>query len=270
MQNTQKYDLIITNETIINDSSDPSSSISMLRGALAHGFAVPGRALISTASLNLIPKEYHDELMQYNLIHEIGHALFNLRHSDPETKSVMSLNPSLEDIKTPKLTEKELDLITANVLMREGDKYNNLRDYSHAIDKYYEALKGDPNCFLCYYKLSQIYCELHDYGSCVSCLESATRLNATWFLPFEILGDIYFKFKSSFKDGLNKAIENYKKAVELEPSKIGLRFKLAKCYEETGKNKYAELEYLEILKIEPTNSLAVHSLEELRNKVDPM
>ena len=56
MQNTQKYDLIITNELIINDSYDPSSSVTMLHGALALGFAVPGRAVISTAVLNRIPK----------------------------------------------------------------------------------------------------------------------------------------------------------------------------------------------------------------------
>lgn len=121
----------------------------------------------------------------------------------------MSLKPSLEDIKTPKFTNKELDLIAANMLMREGDNLVDQQDYSQAIDMYYKAITRDPNCFLCYYRLSRVYCELHDYGSCVSCLETTTRLNPEWSLPYELLGDIYYKFKSGFKDGLNKATENY-------------------------------------------------------------
>ena len=95
--------------------------------------------------------------MQFNLIHELGHSLFHLSHSNPETRSVMNYKPSRDDVKAPKFTDKELDLIRANVLMREGDKLDNVQDYSHAIDKYYEALKLDPNCFLCYYQLSCVF-----------------------------------------------------------------------------------------------------------------
>jgi tetratricopeptide (TPR) repeat protein len=266
LQNTQKYDLIITNETIFNDSYDPSSSVSILQYALAFGFAVPGRAVISTASRDLIPKEYHNKLMQYNLIHELGHALFNLPHTDPETKSVMNLKPSWNDVEAPKFTVKELDLISANVLMREGDKLANLQDYSQAINKYYQAISRDPICFLCYYQLSRVYCEQHDYGSCVSCLESTIRLNPRWSLPYESLGDVYLKSKAYFPNRLNRAAENYMKAIELEPSRIELHLKLAQCYEDDGEVKYAEKEYETILKIDPTNSAAVKSLQNLRNK----
>jgi tetratricopeptide (TPR) repeat protein len=265
LQNTQKYNLIITDEAIINDSYDPLTSISILHGAIAYGFAVPDLAVISTASLDLIPKEYHDNFMQYNLIHELGHALFRLPHSDPKTRSVMSIKPSWDDIKAPKFTDKELDLITANVLMREGDKLANLQDYSQAIDKYNEAITHDPNCFACYYQLSRVYCGLRDVGSCVSCLESTTRLNPGWFLPYENLGDLYFKFFRSSPDGLNNATKNYKKAIKLEPSNIDLHLKLAKCYEEAEEIKYAAKEYLTIIKIDPTNSTAVHALEKLGN-----
>ena len=83
-------------------------------------------------------------------------------------------------------------------------------------------------------------------------------------MPYEYLGDIYSKY--SFGDGLNRATENYKKAIGLEPSKIELHLKLAKCYEDGGEGQYAEKEYLEIMKIDPTNSTAIQALEYLRNK----
>lgn len=154
-----------------------------------------------------------------------------------------------------------------DILVIEGNKLADRQDYSHAIDKYYEALKLDQNCYLCYYNLARVYCDMRDYGSCVSCLESTARLKPEWPLPYEFLGEIYFKFKSSFKDGLNKAIANYKKAVELEPSKIEIHLKLAECYEYGGEGRYAEKEYETILKIDPSNSTALTSLNRLRNSV---
>lgn len=65
---------------------------------------------------------------------------------------------------------------SANNLISDGDKLADQQDFSHAIDKYYEAIKLDSNCFLCYYKLAQVYWVVRDYGSCVSCLETAIRL----------------------------------------------------------------------------------------------
>ncbi len=159
---------------------------------------------------------------------------------------------------------------SVNSLVTEGDKLANKQDYSHAIDKYYDALKVDPNCFLCYYKLAQVYWIVRDYRSSVSCLEAATRLNPRWSLPYETLGDIYLKSKLFSSNRLKRAAENYKKAIELEPlpHNIELHFKLAQTYEAGGDEKYAENEYEKILKIDPTNSTAARSLEKLRKKTD--
>jgi tetratricopeptide (TPR) repeat protein len=143
-----------------------------------------------------------------------------------------------------------------NVLITEGDKLTYLQDYSRALDQYYEALKVDPNCSLCYYKLAQVYYAMRDFGSCVSCLEAAIRLNPKWALAYEALGGVYLKSKAAFPNRLNKAAENYKKAIELEPSRIELHLDLAKCYEDGGEANNAEKEYKTILKIDPKNSAA--------------
>lgn len=269
LENTKKYDLIFTNEIILNDSYDPYSASSILNGAILPGFAVPGKAVISTALLKLYPQEYHDKIALYYSVHELGHALFYIEHSNSEVMNIMGLNRNTfwQDIERPKLTDKERDLINFNLLLREGKKLYERQDYTHAIEKYNEALTRDPNCYLCSYFISQVYCEMRDYDSCASYLELTTRLNPKWSLPYEILGDIYFKFKFGLKKGgLIKAIEKYKKAVEIDPSKIALRLKLATCYEQAGKIKDAEKEYLAIIKSEPTNFTALQALKNLGNK----
>jgi tetratricopeptide (TPR) repeat protein len=154
-----------------------------------------------------------------------------------------------------------------SVLVSEGDKLADLRDYSHAIDKYNEALKIDPNCSLCYYKLARVYYAIRDLVSCVSCLEAVIRLNPKWSLPYEALGDVYLKSKGYFPNRLEKAVENYKKAIELEPSKIELHLNLAQCYEDEDEKEKAEKVYEAILKIDPSNSTAISSLKRLSNSV---
>jgi tetratricopeptide (TPR) repeat protein len=155
-----------------------------------------------------------------------------------------------------------------NNLISDGDKLADQQDFSHAIDKYYEAIKLDSNCFLCYYKLAQVYWVVRDYGSCVSCLETASRLNPRWSLPYEALGNIYLKTKLVFPNRLEKAAENYSKAIYLEPSRIELRLSLAQCYEDAGDVKKAEAEYEAILQIDPNNTTAISALKKLRNKSD--
>jgi tetratricopeptide (TPR) repeat protein len=155
-----------------------------------------------------------------------------------------------------------------NTLISDGDKLADQHDYSHAIDKYYEAIKLDSNCFLCYYKLARAYWAVRDYGSSVSCLEAAIRLNPQWSLPYETLGDIYLKSKLAIPNRLEKAAESYTKAIYLEPSRIELRLSLAQSYEEAGEVKKAVTVYEAILKIDPTNSKAARSLEKLKSQAD--
>ncbi len=150
-----------------------------------------------------------------------------------------------------------------NNLISDGDKLTDQQDYSHAIAKYYEAIKLDSNCFLCYYKLAQVYWVVRDYGSCVSCLETVIRLNPRWSLPYEALGNIYLKTKLYFPNRLEKAAENYSKAIYLEPSRIDLRLNLAQCYEDAGDVKKAETTYEAILQIDPNNTTAISALKKL-------
>ncbi len=152
-------------------------------------------------------------------------------------------------------------------IIKEGDSLADRQDYSHALDKYYAALRIDPNCFFCYYKLARVYYAMRDLNSCVSCLEAAIRLNPKWSLPYEALGDVYLKSHGYFPNRLERAVENYKKAIELEPSKIELHLNLAQCYEDKDEKEKAEKVYEAILKIDPSNSTANSSLKRLRNSV---
>ncbi len=263
LKNMKKYDVIITNQLIINDSYDPFSAVSILHGAIAKGFAGQNRVLVSTAILDRTNSSRDDgQFIPYLLIHELGHALFNLPHPDEYSASVMSPDKYL---KVPVFTEKERNIIRANLIMRDGEKFLNQRDYTRAIEKFKDALNQDPSCYFCAYLLARVHYELRDYGSSVSYLELTTRLKPTWSLPYEKLGDIYGGIYKFGAKGVSNAIVNYKKAVELEPSNAALHLKLAKCYEETGKTKDAQKVYLEVIKIEPTNSTALQALENLRN-----
>jgi tetratricopeptide (TPR) repeat protein len=262
LKNMKKYDVIITNQLIINDSYDPFSPVSILHGAIVKGFAGQNRALVSTAILDRKNSDRDDgQFIPYLLIHELGHALFNLSHTDEYSASVMSPDKYL---KVPVFTENERNIIRANLIMRDGEKFLNQRDYTRAIEKFNDALNRDPNCYYCAYLLARVHYELRDYGSSVSYLKLTTRLKPTWSLPYERLGDIYGSvYKFGAKD-VNNAIVNYMKAVGLEPSNVALHLKLAKSFEKTGRAKKAEQVYLEVIKIEPSNSTALQALENLR------
>ena len=84
LRNMKKYDVIITNQLIINDSYDPFSAVSILHGAIAKGFSGQNRALVSTAILDRTNSSRDDgQFIPYLLIHEVT-IILQGKHRDGE------------------------------------------------------------------------------------------------------------------------------------------------------------------------------------------
>lgn len=106
--------------------------------------------------------------------------------------------------------------------------YKNIGEYAVALTWIDQALKGDLNNF-----------------------------NRAKFLVNQ--GNIFYEQKR-----LAAAEQSYRQAIELYPSSLSARANLASILGSLGRNAEAEAMYLEILKIDPNNSVVLENLAKLR------
>lgn len=100
-----------------------------------------------------------------------------------------------------------------------------------------------------------------DYEEAIETYHAILSINA-YKEPFFNLGFIHQEYLENY----DVAIENYTKAINLEPKYFEAFYNRAKCYERKGQNKLAELDYRAALKIHPTYDYAAIALDQLLKK----
>lgn len=155
-----------------------------------------------------------DFVGSFSLLHGFTEAYSKLNRIDElieNCKSFLSRNPEWHKI-----------------YMRLGIIYADRKnDYVKAEENFLQYHKLEPDDVEAYVKLGKISAYLKKYKEAVSFLTKAIDLNPSYYDAYYELAEIYYK---SLYD-LDLAIENYKKAIEINPYNNGYPYNgLARCY----------------------------------------
>jgi tetratricopeptide (TPR) repeat protein len=126
--------------------------------------------------------------------------------------------------------------------------------YDDALVSYKSIIKADPGCREAYINLGSLYSRMNNLPEAMNYYEKALSLGKD-YLTFFNIGSIHYK------------MDDYKKAImNLEKSKIqNARFLLSSlvlglCYSRLDNLKAAEINFSDVLKINPQNRVALTAL----------
>lgn len=130
-----------------------------------------------------------------------------------------------------------LPILTANGQTVDQSAYNRLvhsgmdklkaGDYQAARDHFEQATRYNDTAFDGHMGLGIACYHLRDDANAERELIRATQINPTVSLPYQILGELYYR-----KDDFTTAITNWEKAVKLNPADTGLRARLERIRKE--------------------------------------
>ena len=145
-------------------------------------------------------------------------------------------------------------------LVKQGVQLNDQGQYSGAIDKYTEALKLDSDNVQANYEMGFSLFLSGKGADGVSYVEKAIKGSTSRMLTaasYDLLGSIYDQAHQTAK-----AIEIYKKGIEVNPSYQRLHFNLGVAYFRNKQYAEAEASAIEALKLDPKHlgSLRMYAL----------
>jgi len=144
-------------------------------------------------------------------------------------------------------------------LISKGNSAAWDQKWSDAADYYQQALEIAPENFKALTNLGLAYFEMHDYHEALNSYSKAIELNAEdpapyekMFLIYEALAQPNEAVKSALhaaeshlkNEDIQKAIENWKRVVEIDLHNIKAHARLGMVYERLGKKKLAVSEYI--------------------------
>jgi len=144
-------------------------------------------------------------------------------------------------------------------LLSKGNSAAWDQNWGDAASYYQQALEIDPENFKAISNLGLAYFEMHDYAASLESYSKAVEINADDPAPYEKMFLIYkeigrpaealkaalYAAESHLKnEDIQKAIENWKRVVELDIQNIKAHARLAMVYQRLGKNKLAISEYI--------------------------
>lgn len=144
-------------------------------------------------------------------------------------------------------------------LISKGNSAAWDQKWSDAADYYQQALEIDPKNFKALTNIGLAYFEMHDYHEALNFYSKAIELNAEdpapyekMFLIYEALAQPNEAVKSALhaaeshlkNEDIQKAIENWKRVVEIDLHNIKAHARLGMVYERLGKKKLAVSEYI--------------------------
>jgi tetratricopeptide (TPR) repeat protein len=144
-------------------------------------------------------------------------------------------------------------------LLSKGNSAAWDQTWGDAASYYQQALEIDPENFKAILNLGLAYFEMHDYASSLESYSKAVGINSDDPAPYEKMFLIYkeigqpaeavkaalYAAESHLKnEDIQKAIENWKRVVELDIQNIKAHVRLAMVYQRLGKNKLAISEYI--------------------------
>ena len=141
----------------------------------------------------------------------------------------------------------ELDPDYIEALNKLGMVYKYQKKYKEAWKCYTRVLEINPIDAEVHYNLASLFQKKRDFERAISHGKQAVKINPNYVAAFIKLGNIYWE---SYRDA-DKALENYKKAKEIEPGNKLVKSSLAEMYLQKGLIKDAERECLEIVNLGP-------------------
>ena len=151
----------------------------------------------------------------------------------------------------------------AESLAQNGNRGDTL---SKAIENYKLAIKADPTATFLSEELSDLYIQSGRLREAVSDAEEALKVNPNDLGARRILARLYTRLISDGnqnkinEDMLKKAIEQYQKITEAEPSDMDTLLVLGRLYKVAGNSVDSEKAYKKALAIDPTNEDALTGL----------
>jgi tetratricopeptide (TPR) repeat protein len=145
--------------------------------------------------------------------------------------------------------------------------YGNKGDYlNNAIENYRLALKADPGATFLTDELSDLYIQAGQTRTAVLEAEEAIRQNPDDLTARRILGRIYTRMigdpqqRKINEDMVKRAIEQYRKVGEKEPSDLDTWLMLGRLYKVAQNSVDAEKAYRKALELDPNNEDAMTGL----------
>ncbi|MCX6635303.1 MAG: tetratricopeptide repeat protein, partial [Acidobacteria bacterium] len=145
--------------------------------------------------------------------------------------------------------------------------YGNKGDYlNNAIENYRLALKADPGATFLTDELSDLYIQAGQTRTAVLEAEEAIRQNPDDLTARRILGRIYTRMigdpqqRKINEDMVKRAIEQYSKVGEKEPSDLDTWLMLGRLYKVAQNSVDAEKAYRKALELDPNNEDAMTGL----------
>ncbi len=131
-------------------------------------------------------------------------------------------------------------------LVKEGIALNDAGKYAEALDKYNQSIKIDPAYADAYYEAGYTLYTSGKKTEAIPYVEKVLVLNPKLRGAYDLLGNIYDDTHQT-----DKAIELYKKGIEVAPGYQRLHFNLAIAY--SRQKRYAESEVCAIaaIKLDP-------------------
>lgn len=137
-------------------------------------------------------------------------------------------------------------------LIKQGVQLNDQKDFAGAIDKYSQALKLDPENVQANYEMAFTLLGSGKGNDGVPFVEKAIKESqSTLFIAscYDLLGSIYDQDKQSVK-----AIEAYKKGIEVNPKYQRLHYNLGIAYFRNKQYAEAEASAIEAIKLDPKHA----------------
>ncbi len=116
-----------------------------------------------------------------------------------------------------------------------------------------------PNEPKIYEKIAWIYAKEKQFDKAIQNYLKAIELNPNAYAAYNNLGNIMF-----LTNNMVKAIEFYKKSIEINPNQIDARLNLGIAYYYQGKLNLAAEQFNEVLKLDPGNEKAIVYLKKMR------
>lgn len=191
----------------------------------------------------------------------------------------------LKDYKRAKelfLKAIEFGYYDADVYYSLGQAYKQLTDYEQAIKAFKKVIKLYYNFPGAHYQLGDTYRLVGNFDMAKMELKREISINTSWELQCEIalleidtetdptnyeaffvLGMLYKE--ASGKEFTEKAIDAFRRVIELNPSCADAHFQLGQLYEIKGDLYMAEQAYMEEIQINPDHQYARQAIEHIRS-----
>lgn len=126
--------------------------------------------------------------------------------------------------------------------------YQELGEYNLSLQHFQKALALNPHFPEALNNMGVLYVQLKEWDRALQCFQDAADdiLYKTPYFAYHNIGSVYFH-----KGQYLKAIENYQKALAVEPSYLQAYYDLASAYEAIHRDEEAIQTYHQILRIDP-------------------